>query len=415
MKTVKTFLIIGLILLIQNIFSQEKPAYKITKLVDGIYELSVDGGGYPLKVIVSVGDDGLLIVDSGDRSHGEALVDALNTFNKGMPKIIINTHSHNEHIAGNIAIGRGPVIIGHKNLRDRYIDGLYVFNGIPEYALPNVTFTDTLSLFFNGEEIRLIAFTGAHDNSDIIVWFTKSKIVCTAALCNNHHFPSVDGELGDILKYPETVARVISVLPEDVLLVPGHSDDCTLKEYREFLDMLIKTSGIIRTEMAKGKSLAEIQDEDVLTEWQNWESYTDRSDWIQYWVRAIENPKKVSSKRKVYTPIYHTILQSGADSAISLYNNLKTMHSDQFEFEERTAMWIGRRLAYIDRNDDAVKFLNLCIKEYPDHEAAFISHYTLGNIYWKTGNKKSAKEQYGKYLERFPNDKAILERIKEIE
>jgi cyclase len=415
MKNFNSILGVLLLLLTTNLLSQEKPVYQITKLSDGIYELVADGGGYPVKVIVSVGEDGLLIVDSGDKEQGDALVDALKTFNKGMPKIIVNTHSHMEHLGGNIAIGKGPTIIGHKNLRDRYVNGLYVFNQVPESALPNVTFTDSMSVFFNGEEIKLIAFPGAHDNSDIIVWFTKSKIVCTAALCNGHHFPSVDGELGDILKYPETVAKVIGILPDDVKLIPGHGDDCTMKEYREFYDMLVKTSGIIRMELAKGKNLDKLQEEDILADWKTWELYVDRDSWIQYWVKAIQNPKTVSTKTKVYAPIYYTILQSGTDSAITLYNNLKTMHSDQYEFEERTAMWIGRRLSFIGKNDGAIKFLNLCIKEYPNTEAAAISQYSLGNVYWNSGNKKLAKEPYKKYLERFPKDKAILDRIKEIE
>jgi len=415
MKHCNPFLLAASLLLVQSLFSQEQPVYKITKLVNGIYELVADGGGYPVKVIASVGDDGVLIVDSGEKEHGDALAEALKTFNKGMPRIIINTHSHIEHLGGNIAIGKGPMIIGHKNLRDRYVNGLYVFNGIPDSVLPNVTFTDSLNLFFNGEEIRLIAFTGAHDNSDIIVWFTNSKIVCTAALCNNHHFPSVDGETGDILKYPETIAKVIGILPEDVRLVPGHSDDCTMKEYREFHDMLVKTSGIIRTELAKGKSLDELQEKDILADWKTWESYVDRNAWVQYWVKAIQNPKTVSTKKKVYAPIYYTIIQSGADSAITLFNNLKTIHSDQYEFEERTAMWIGRRLAYIGKNDDAVKFLNLCIKEHPNSEAAAISQYSLGDVYWNNGNKNLAKESYKKYLKRYPKNKIVLERLKEIE
>lgn len=415
MKHYKLMLLAASLLLIQNLFSQDKPVYQTTKLADGIYELAADGGGYPVKVIASVGDDGLLIVDSGDREEGDALVDELKTFNKGMPKIIINTHSHIEHIGGNIAIGKGPTIIGHKNFRDRYVNGLYVFNQVPDSALPNVTFTDSMSVFFNGEEIRLIAFPGAHDNSDIIVWFTKSKIVCTAALCNGHHFPSVDGELGDILKYPGTVANVISILPEDVRIIPGHGDDCTMKEFREFHDMLVQTSGIIRTELAKGKNLGQLQEEDILADWKSWELYVDRNDWIQYWVKAIQNPKTVSTKKKVYAPIYYAIQQKGADSAIMLYNNLKKMHSDQYEFEERTAMWIGRRLAYTGKNDDAVKFLNLCIKEYPNSEAGAISQYSLGNVYWNSGNKSLAKDPYKKYLERFPKDQTILERMKEIE
>jgi len=415
MKYYKLIFQTVLLIICQNIFSQQISGYKITKLAYGIYELITDGGGYPLKVIASVGNDGLLIIDSGDKEHGDSLVAALQTFKKGMPKIIINTHSHIEHIGGNIAIGKGPAIIGHNNLRDRYINGLYVFTEIPESVLPDITFSDSMNLFFNGEEIRLMAFPGAHDNSDIIVWFTNSKIVCTAALCNGHHFPSIDSETGDITKYPETVARIISILPEDILIVPGHGDDCTIKEYRQFYDMLVQTSGIIRTGLTKGKNLEELQEEDILADWRTWESYVDRNSWIQYWVKAIQYPKITSTKKKIYAPVYNTMVQKGVDSAIVLYNTLKTKYSDQYFFEEKTPLWIGRVLAYMGKDDDAAKFLNLCINENPNSDAAFISHYVLGNINWDSGNIKSAKEHYEKYLERFPMDETVPERIKEME
>lgn len=413
MKNFKIIFTVTLLLLTAGLLSQQKPVYRITKLSNCVFELSNEDNGYPVKVIVSAGEDGILIVDSGEKELGDALAEALSSFNKGMPKIIINTHSHIEHLGGNISIGKGPVIIGHKNLRDRYINGLYVFGMLPEGVIPNVTFADSLTIFFNGEEIKLLSFTGAHDNSDIIVWFTKSKIVCTAALCGNHHFPSIDGELGNILNYPDVVSKIISILPEDVLIVPGHSADCTMKEYGEFYDMLTETSDIILAELDKGKDTRELQKEDILAEWKSWESYVDRNAWIKFWADAIKNPKTAGTKKKIYAPVYNKILESGGDSAIALYNNLKSRHADEYWFEERTAMWIGRRLANNGMNEDAVKFLNLCITENPGSEAASISHYSLGNIYWNSGSKNLAREHYIKYLERFPGDETVLKRIKE--
>ena len=186
-----------------------------------------------------------------------------------------------------------------------------------------------------------------------------------------------------------------------------------MNEYREFRDMLIKTSDIIRTELAKGKSIRELQKEDILADWKPWESYVDRNAWIKLWADAIMNPKTGTTKKKIYAPVYYKILESGGDSAIALYKNLKSRHADEYWFEERTAMWIGRRLANIGRNEEAIKFLNLCITENPGSEAAFISHYSLGNIYWNSGSKNPAREHYIKYLERFPEDETVLKRIKE--
>lgn len=400
----------------QTVFAQEIPAgYTTTQLADGMYELVADGGGYPLKVIASVGPDGLLIVDSGDLEHGDSLVAVLQRFNLGMPKIIINTHSHIEHIGGNAAIGTGPVIIGHQKLRDRYLNGLYVFTGLPENVLPNVTFTDSMTIFFNSDEIRLLAFPGAHDDSDIIVWFTKSKIVCTGAMSNGHHFPSVDGETGDITRYPETVARVITRLPDDVLIVPGHGDDCSMTEYRDFYMMLMRSAALIRIGLAEDKSLNQLQEEDVLADFSSWESYIDRDTWIRYWVNGIQHPKVVSTKKKVYFPVHEAYLKKGTDPAITVYKDLKTKHSDEYYFDENTALGIGRVLAYLGKNDDSAKFLKLCVDEYPHTDAGALSHYFLGYLSENSGDKKSAKVHYRKYLERFPRDKAVRERVQEVE
>jgi cyclase len=414
-QTMKQAMIVVAVLLVMSISlpaAGEEPIYKTTKLTDRIYELSADGGGYPETVIASVGDDGLLIVDSGAKEKGKALVDALMALGKGLPKVIINTHSHIEHIGGNVAIGPGRTIIGHANLRDRYINGLYVFNGVPDSVLPNVTFTDSLSVFFNGEEIKLIAFPGAHDNSDIIAWFTGSKVVCTGAVCVGHHFPSIDGELGDITKYPGIVAKAISILPEDVRIVPAHGDDCTMKELREFHDMLVQTSGIIRSELAKGKTIEQMQDEHILANWKPWELYVTCDGWIRYWVQGVQHPHVVSTKTKVYAPVYHAFVDKGVDAAIAVYQDLKKNQSDRYEFEERTPMWIGRRFANMGNSDGAIKFLNLCITEYPNTDASAISEASIGNVYWRQGKKDEAKPYYLKYLQRFPRDKAIQERVK---
>ena len=52
-------------------FAQEEPVFQVTPLTENIYELTTDGGGYTVKVIVSVGDDGILVIDPGQKETGE--------------------------------------------------------------------------------------------------------------------------------------------------------------------------------------------------------------------------------------------------------------------------------------------------------------------------------------------------------
>lgn len=395
--------------------SQENPSYKIDQLTEKVFVLSMDVGGYADKAIASVGSDGLLLVESGDKENGSALKEALMTFRKGLPKIIINTHSHIEHVGGNIAVGDSAMIIGHEKMRDRYINGGYIFNDIPEKYLPQITFKDSMSVYFNGEEIKLLAFPGAHDNSDIIVWFTNSKVVCTAALCSNKHFPSIDGEYGDIMEYIPTVEKVISRLPDDIKVVPGHSDNCTMKEFKEFRDMLVTTSNIVNTEIEKGSDLSAMIEKDILADWTSYESYATKDYWIQLWYNGFKNPRPIQSdKPKPYRIILDKINSEGAVAAINLYRKLKSENNPAYFYDDRILMYIGTQLWAKQKNEDAVLFLRACINEIPESDAAYKSYGRLGAIYRGMKKPELAKECYNKYLERFPFDKRVAKIVSEL-
>lgn len=406
-------LLLGLLVTV-SVHAQDKRVFDVAKIADGLYELRIDAGGYPLKVIASVGDDGLLIVDSGSRSTGKALADALKTFGKGMPKIIINTHTHIEHLGGNIEVGSGAVIIAHKNVRDRYLNGLYAFGDFPASALPNLVFSDSLELHFNGEDIRLASFPGAHDNSDTVVWFTKSKVAVVGALCMCGHFPSIDGDVGDILKYPDVTSRMQAFLPDDVRLVPAHADDCTMAEGRRFLEMLQKTSAIVRAEMAKGKDSAHMKAADVLAAYESFESsYVKRNDWLEYWYDAYSAPR--SNKPRPYAPVVQALQAKGANAAVDVYSQLKRSGTDEYWFEDMALMYMGRRLARLGRNTDAAVFLDRCVAEYPGTEGAAISHDVLATLFAQLGNIEKASEHERAYLQRHPEDQSAKKRLADFE
>jgi glyoxylase-like metal-dependent hydrolase (beta-lactamase superfamily II) len=394
--------------------AQDKKVFEVTKIADHLYELSTDGGGFPEKVVASVGTDGVLIVDSGERRTGEALAEALKVFGKGLPRIVINTHSHIEHLGGNPIVGQGAVIVGHRNLRERYLTGLYFFGTFPPEFLPNLTFTDTLTLHFNGEEIRLASFIGAHDDSDIAVWFTGSKVAVVSALCMGTHFPSIDGDTSDVRKYPEVTAKLLAWLPEDVRLVPGHAEDCDMAEARRFLDMLRKTSEIVRTEMAKGKDLAHLVKDDVLAGYASYESsYVKRPEWIEYWYSAYTIPNP--GKPRPFAPVIAAFKEKGAVAAVETYAELRRTRPDDYWFEDQALMWMGRRLYRMKRFDDATVFLERCIKEYPGSEGASVSHSVLASVFEQQKDLAKARLHLAAYLEKHAEDAAARKKLSEID
>jgi cyclase len=410
MKHMLTLLLISLVSFGASITSaQERRTIEVTQLTDNLYRLTAT---YPFEtnIVVSSGEDGLLLVDSGSRYTMEELKRVLSTIGNGQVRIIISTHAHSEHTAGNKAFGKEVVKIGHERLRTRLKGGLYVLEEYLESALPNITLTDSLSLYFNGERIRIIALPGAHDDNDMIVHFTKSKVVCTGALSTGMHFPSVDRIGGDVLKYGATVQRLIDLVPDDVVLVPGHGKNCTMAEEREFQDMLVKTTEIIKNGLASGKDVATLQSEKVLKDWAAFEGGTTTADqWIQYIANGVQNKKP---KNPAAVELYYACKEAGADSAVSKWHQLKKNRTDEYSFSEVQLVVFGYYLLEKGKMQDAIKIFQLYIDEFPESWNAYDS---MGEAHMMNNDKEQAKKYYRKSLELNPDNTNAEEMLKKLE
>ena len=411
------FLTLTGVIMTMSIHAQESSTYAVTQLTDHIYKLTIDGGGYTVKVIASIGPDGVLLVDAGQKGHAEALKSTLASMTNEIPKIIVNTHAHMEHIGGNAAFGSSPIIIGHEKLRTRMRGGSFLFEEIPDEALPDITFADSMSLYFNGEQIKLMAFPGAHDNCDIIVWFTGSKVACVGALSNGHHFPSVDGAFGDVRKYAEIVARAIAALPGDVRIVPGHGADCTVPEWRLFQQMLAQTADRVRLELAKGLDLAALQMADILREWQSFEgSYTDRNDWLALLVEGFRKGDAAAPpKVRPFEPLYRALQSGGVESALAAYRELKARRADAYLFDDLTLERIALKCVESRRHREAVAFAELCLAEFPQSTLAWRCRHLLGLAHEQLGERGLARENFRESLALNPENAEAAERLKKLE
>jgi cyclase len=413
----KALLVLAGALLASGAMAGEKPVYEVARLADGLYELRADGGGYTVKVIASVGKDGILLVDAGQRQSAGALLETLRTLGEGSPRILINTHSHIEHTGGNFVAGKGALIIGQENVRTRLRNGSFLWEEFTDDAIPRITFRDSMTLHFNGDEIRLIAFPGAHDSSDAIVWFTKAKIACVGGLSNGHHFPSVDSVGGDALKYAEMAQKVIGTLPEDVKIVPGHGEDGTMADYRAFQEMLARTTDLVRREVAKGKDLETLRKEDVLKDWQSFEgSYVDRNGWLKYLVEAINRKEPPGAgKLRPFEPLYRAYKEKGSEGAVAAYRDLKSRHGDEYLFDDLGLITIADKLAGRGKQADAIPVADLLLAEYPESGLAWYGHQILGMAHADLGHRDLAVKNLRKSLELHPDNPEVAGRLKELE
>ena len=248
-----------------------------------IYMLAGAGG----NIGVSVGDDGILIVDDQFAPLADKIRAALAELGPGKLKFVLNTHWHGDHTGGNEVFGETAHIIAHTNVRERLstpqnIRGRAI-DPKPEIALPVITFDESLSLHFNGEEIHAVHFPSGHTDGDTIVFFHGSNVVHMGDDFWPGRFPFVDLQAGgDVAGLTQNLAAVIAKLPVDVKIIPGHGSLSGLDDLESFHGMLVETTAVIRDGIAAGKTLDQIKDEGLPEKWLSWGTGFIKTDaWIE--------------------------------------------------------------------------------------------------------------------------------------
>lgn len=405
-------LLIVMLLLTLTINAQNEPVFKTTQLSDQIYMLTSDEGAYTTNLLVFVGDNGLLLVDTNAEENADELKKMIDAFGKGIPKYIINTHRHVEHIGGNAVFGEAPVVIAHYLVPEKLTSGSYIFNEFPKETYPDITLTDSLTLYFNGEIIRMINMGGSHDDNEILVHFTKSKVVHLSSIVNGLNFPSVDSD-GDIFKFPDMVKKAISLLPDDVTIVSGHNNTCTPADLPAYYDMLVNTKAIVEKGLAEGKDIKTMQEEKVFAAYELYnKSYVSIDEWIDYLAQSLGEQE--APKKKIYEPLYYALKDGGAAAAVDKYNELKNNNADEYDFQGVHLLIIGDKLLLKDKVDDAIGIFELSLKEFPDDKYNYYIYYELALAAQKMENNERAINYCNKSIELKEDFQAAAKLLEEL-
>lgn len=252
-----------------------KVEIKVTKVNGNVYMLEGAGG----NIGVSLGPDGILIVDDQFAPLADKIKAALKTLGDGKLKFVLNTHYHGDHTGGNVVFGPDAPIIAQTNVRKRLTEEQKskFFNRTtppsPKEALPVITFDESVSVFFNGEEIKVIHFPHGHTDGDSVIFFTGSNVVHMGDDFFNGRFPVVDLEAGgDVEGMTKNVGGIIERLSKQpgLKIIPGHGPLSDLAGLKEFHRMLVETTNIVRKRMAAGKTLDQIKAAGLPEEWKPW-------------------------------------------------------------------------------------------------------------------------------------------------
>ena len=247
----------------------------IEKISDNVHVLFGLGG----NILVSTGDDGVLLVDDQMPELKYKILRSLRKIGGKSVDYVINTHWHFDHAEGNLAFGPdGAKIVAHENSRNMMLNPkpinlsfiVYPQQPYPLNSVPQITYQDTMKLHLNGEQIELYHFGHAHTTGDTAVFLRNSNVLHMGDVFNMTGPPFIDagngGSIDGIIRFCEEVLKVVN---DKTVVVPGHGPISTTEDLQTYIDMLIVVRDRIQQGIQQGKSLQEIIDTDPTKEWRD--------------------------------------------------------------------------------------------------------------------------------------------------
>ena len=265
MKRILLLICLALTLSISSVSAQnmEDITIKVEKLSDHVYMLVGRGG----NIGVSVGDDGVFVIDDQFAPLTPKILEAIRTLSDKPIHFLANTHYHGDHTGGNENMAKlGVKIIAHDNVRKRLEMPNRDGSTNPEEALPILTFNDKMSLYMNGEKVAMIHFEHAHTDGDAMLYFTESNVLHTGDVYFHKRYPYIDvNSGGSINGYIKAVTAALELIDENTKIIPGHGEVSNKAEYQSFLEMLKVLRSNVQAAIDKGMSEDEVANDASIT------------------------------------------------------------------------------------------------------------------------------------------------------
>ena len=383
---------------------------QVEKLSDTLtrFSLSSTDNGFTVNLIASIGRDGILLVDTGWAHTAEELNAKIRELNDDTIKLIILTHQHGDHIGGRAVLGKDATLIAHKSIKDELAGKYFALDSLPGRELPLIVLENELSLCFNGEDIRIIPAPG-HTQGDMVVYFVDSGVVCMGDLLFSDTYPAVFPAYGgNVDHFLETLEWLMDLFPADVKYIAGHGHDCSLEDLKAYHQMTVGTIGLIKQGMADGKTAKDMVAEDILKDWELWNSANVSS---EDWITQVTESLSGGPKKSIAEPLTHTIVEKGVTVAIEQYHELKKTQPDAYNFGEHELNMLGYQLLWRNMTEAALEVFKLNAQAYPSSANPYDS---LGDAYEASGELALAIQSYEKALEIDPGMPSVIEALKRL-
>ena len=204
---------------------------EIEQVKDNLYVI-IGGGGNTAALVTG---NGVVVVDTKNPGWGEAILDKIRTVTDQPVTMIINTHTHGDHVGSNIDFAQPVEVVAHANTKTN-MERMPAFQSADgQQYLPGRTYEDRLTLLDGDNQIDLYHFGPGHTSGDSVVVFPALGVAHTGDLFAWKGVPYIDvANGGSGVGYPKTVLAAADGIQGVDTVIPGHSPVMTWADFREF-------------------------------------------------------------------------------------------------------------------------------------------------------------------------------------
>ena len=262
--------------------AQQNGDIQSLKVQGNVYLLTGAGG----NVVVQVGDQGVLVVDTGLAQTADKLLAAIRKISDKPIQYILNTHMHPDHTGGNDVIRKAGATFTGANVTGNLTDaavGAQVFAqdnvlkrmsaptgkqaAMPFGDWPTETYLSARKqMFFNGEPVEMIHQPAAHTDGDSLVWFRRSDVIVAGDIVVTTTYPFIDVDRGgsiqgevDALNNLLDMAVAGHQDEGGTYIVPGHGRIYDKPDLLEFRDMVTIIRDRVQASIKKGMTLEQVK------------------------------------------------------------------------------------------------------------------------------------------------------------
>jgi len=231
---------------------------EVDKVKDNLFVLK--GGGGNTAVFVTT--NGVVVVDAKNPGWGKPILDKIKELTNKPVTTLINTHTHGDHVSGNVEFPASVDVIVQENTKAN-MEKMDIFKENNNRGMAKKTFKDKMTVGKGADQIDLYYFGPGHTDGDAWVVFPALRTAHLGDLFASKGLPLVDGNNGgSVLKYPDTLNKGYSAVKGVDTVINGHNSTTTtwadVKQFAEFnQDFLTWAEGQLKAGKTPEQAAAE--------------------------------------------------------------------------------------------------------------------------------------------------------------